>query len=86
MELIETNRKSNWKKSKLLFIIKPSNKSISHQFIFKQLIVKVMEKSKLENTLAAFLADNNGPQILEISTEQSLNAQVLKDFFNFVKK
>ena len=43
------------------------------------------EKSKLENAVATFLADNNGPQILEISTEQSLNAQVLKDFFNFVK-
>jgi 2-succinyl-5-enolpyruvyl-6-hydroxy-3-cyclohexene-1-carboxylate synthase len=44
------------------------------------------EKSKLETVVSAFLETKDGPQILEITTEQHLNAQVLKDFFNFVKK
>jgi 2-succinyl-5-enolpyruvyl-6-hydroxy-3-cyclohexene-1-carboxylate synthase len=44
------------------------------------------EKSKLETVVSAFLEIIDGPQILEITTEQHLNAQVLKDFFNFVKK
>jgi 2-succinyl-5-enolpyruvyl-6-hydroxy-3-cyclohexene-1-carboxylate synthase len=44
------------------------------------------EKSKLEAVVSSFLETKEGPQFLEISTAQHLNAHVLKDFFNFVKK
>jgi 2-succinyl-5-enolpyruvyl-6-hydroxy-3-cyclohexene-1-carboxylate synthase len=44
------------------------------------------DKSKLDATISTFLALTQGPQILEITTAQNQNAQVLQDFFNFVKK
>ena len=44
------------------------------------------DKSKLDATISTFLALTEGPQILEITTAQNQNAQVLQDFFNFVKK
>jgi 2-succinyl-5-enolpyruvyl-6-hydroxy-3-cyclohexene-1-carboxylate synthase len=44
------------------------------------------DKTKLENTISTFLGRTDGPQILEITTAQDQNAQVLQDFFNFVKK
>ncbi|MDP4595615.1 MAG: 2-succinyl-5-enolpyruvyl-6-hydroxy-3-cyclohexene-1-carboxylic-acid synthase [Crocinitomicaceae bacterium] len=44
------------------------------------------DKSKLDATISTFLALTEGLQILEITTAQNQNAQVLQDFFNFVKK
>jgi 2-succinyl-5-enolpyruvyl-6-hydroxy-3-cyclohexene-1-carboxylate synthase len=44
------------------------------------------DKTKLEDSISTFLARTEGPQIVEITTAQDQNAQVLQDFFNFVKK
>jgi 2-succinyl-5-enolpyruvyl-6-hydroxy-3-cyclohexene-1-carboxylate synthase len=44
------------------------------------------DKSQLEDSISTFLARTDGPQIIEIKTAQDQNAQVLQDFFNFVKK
>jgi 2-succinyl-5-enolpyruvyl-6-hydroxy-3-cyclohexene-1-carboxylate synthase len=44
------------------------------------------DKTKLDATISTFLARKEGPQILEVATAQNHNAQVLQDFFNFVKK
>lgn len=49
-------------------------------------VLYLSEKSKLEAYVSTFLASADGPQIIEITTEQHQNAQVLTDFFNFVKK
>lgn len=49
-------------------------------------VAYLSDKSKIEAVVSAFLAADTAPQLLEITTEQSQNAQVLKDFFNFVKK
>ena len=49
-------------------------------------VIYLSEKSKLETVVSSFFDRTDGPQILEITTEQNQNAQVLKDFFNFVKK
>jgi hypothetical protein len=44
------------------------------------------DKSQLEDSLSTFLLRTDGPQLIEITTAQDQNAQVLQDFFNFVKK
>jgi 2-succinyl-5-enolpyruvyl-6-hydroxy-3-cyclohexene-1-carboxylate synthase len=49
-------------------------------------VLYVSDKSKLEDSISTFLTRTEGPQILEITTAQDQNAQVLQDFFNFVKK
>lgn len=48
-------------------------------------VLYLSEKSKLEAVVSVFLETTDGPQILEITTEQNQNAQILTDFFNFVK-
>jgi 2-succinyl-5-enolpyruvyl-6-hydroxy-3-cyclohexene-1-carboxylate synthase len=44
------------------------------------------DKTKLEDSISTFLMRTEGPTIIEITTAQDQNAQVLQDFFNFVKK
>jgi hypothetical protein len=45
----------------------------------------VSDKTELLIQIDQFLEVKDTPQIMEITTTQDLNAQVLLDFFNFVK-
>jgi 2-succinyl-5-enolpyruvyl-6-hydroxy-3-cyclohexene-1-carboxylate synthase len=49
-------------------------------------VLYLSDKSKLASAVSTFLETTDGPQMIEITTEQDQNAQVLTDFFNFVKK
>jgi 2-succinyl-5-enolpyruvyl-6-hydroxy-3-cyclohexene-1-carboxylate synthase len=49
-------------------------------------VLYLSDKSKLASAVSTFLETVDGPQMIEITTEQDQNAQVLTDFFNFVKK
>jgi 2-succinyl-5-enolpyruvyl-6-hydroxy-3-cyclohexene-1-carboxylate synthase len=48
-------------------------------------VIYVSDKTELLIQIAQFLEVKDTPQIMEITTTQDLNAQVLQDFFNFVK-